>query len=114
MTITIYHNPRCSKSRAALKLLEERGVEADVFLYLKTPPDAAAIKALMGQLGRPAHEITRRGEAAYKDAGLNADALESDVIAAMTAHPILIERPILVVGEKAVVGRPPEAILDLL
>ncbi len=115
MEVTIYHNPRCSKSRATLKLLEERGVAFEIVEYLKTPPDAATLDGLLTGLGLEPRELMRRQEAPYRenrldDAGLGRDAL----IAAMVANPILIERPIVVSGSKAALGRPPEAVLDIL
>ena len=111
---TIYHNPRCSKSRAALALLEERGVQPDVVLYLDDPPDAGELRVLLNKLGMSAAQLLRRGEAAWKSSGLGTNAAEADLIAAMVAHPQLIERPIVVCGEHAVVGRPPETVLALL
>ncbi len=110
----LYHNPRCSKSRAALALLEERGVKHQILDYLETPPDRADLEALQKRLGRPASEWVRKGEAAYEEAGLSAGSSDAEILDAMTSHPILIERPILSVGERAVVGRPPERVLELL
>lgn len=111
----IYHNPRCSKSRRALELLRERGLEPTVIEYLKTPPDAATLRGLLAMLGLPARDLLRRGEAACAELGL-ADSLDDDetLLAAMVAHPVLIERPIVVVDGRAVLGRPPERILALL
>ena len=111
---TIYHNPRCSKSRNTLALLEEKGIEPDIVLYLETPPDAARLRELLGKLGLAAADLVRRGEAEYKACGLGRDSTEDDIVAAMAAHPKLIERPIVVCGERAVLGRPPENVLDLL
>ncbi|MEE4182690.1 arsenate reductase (glutaredoxin) [Pseudomonas viridiflava] len=113
--LTLYHNPRCTKSRGALELLQARGVSPDVVLYLETPPDAAQLRELLGKLGISARQLLRTGEDDYKQLNL-ADASLSDeqLIAAMAAHPKLIERPILVVGDKAVIGRPPENVLELL
>lgn len=113
--LTLYHNPRCSKSRSALQLLEERGLSATVVRYLETPLGAEQIQALLGKLGIPARQLLRSGEDEYRELNL-ADASLSDaqLIAAMAAHPKLIERPILVAGERAVIGRPPEQILELL
>jgi arsenate reductase len=113
-TIVIYHNPRCSKSRAALALLQERNVPLQVVEYLKHPPSRDALGALRTQLGRPPHEWIRTGEAAYKEAGLGRDSTEAQLLDAMARHPVLIERPIAVRGKRAVVGRPPERVLDLL
>ncbi|WP_122846099.1 arsenate reductase (glutaredoxin) [Pseudomonas viridiflava] len=113
--LTLYHNPRCTKSRGALELLQARGLSPDVVLYLETPPDAAQLRELLGKLGVSARQLLRTGEDDYKQLNL-ADASLSDeqLIAAMAAHPKLIERPILVVGDKAVIGRPPENVLELL
>lgn len=115
MTAIIYHNPRCSKSRQALELLRERGIEARVIEYLKTPPDAATLRALLRMLGCPARDLLRRGEEAFASLGLAARLDDDDaLIAAMVDHPELIERPVIVIGERAVIGRPPEKILALL
>ena len=111
--IRIYHNSRCSKSRATLALLEGREVE--VVNYLDTPPDAAELKRLLKLLGIPARQLLRTGEAAYKELGLADSALsEEALVAAMVEHPILIERPIVVANGKAAIGRPPEAVLAIL
>lgn len=111
--IRIYHNSRCSKSRATLALLTGREVE--VVNYLDTPPDAAELKRLLKLLGIPARQLLRSGEAVYKQLGLADPALSDDaLIAAMVAHPILIERPIVVANGKAAIGRPPEAVLAIL
>lgn len=112
---TIYHNPRCSKSRQTLALLEAEGVEAEVVEYLKSPPDAATLKHVLGLLGLEPRNLMRRKEAAYKELGLDDEALdEAALIAAMVENPILIERPVVVAGGRAAIGRPPEAVLDLL
>ncbi|MCB1688698.1 MAG: arsenate reductase (glutaredoxin) [Halioglobus sp.] len=112
--VTIYHNPRCSKSRNTLALLQENGVEPKIVLYLETPPDSAGIKALLKKLGMTAAELVRRGEDDYKASGLGKDSSEADIVAAMVKHPKLIERPIVVRGNKAVLGRPPENALALI
>jgi arsenate reductase len=113
--VTIYHNPRCSKSRATLALLEEHGVTPNVVEYLSTPPDAATLKRLLDLLGLSPRELMRRKETAYSDLGLDDDALGEDaLIEAMIANPILIERPIVVAGDRAVIGRPPENVLGLV
>jgi arsenate reductase len=112
--VTIYHNPRCSKSRNTLALLEEHGVSPDVVLYLETPPDASELQALLKKLGMQAGELVRRGEADYKEAGLDKNSSDADVLAAMVKYPKLIERPIVVKGRKAVLGRPPENVLELI
>ena len=113
--LTLYHNPRCSKSRGALELLEARGLTPEVVRYLETPPDAATLKALLGKLGIGARQLLRSGEDEYKTLGLADPALSDDqLIDAMARHPKLIERPILVAGNKAVIGRPPEKVLEIL
>lgn len=111
----LYHNPRCSKSRAALELLQQRGIEPQVLRYLETPPDAEQLRQLLRQLDLTPRQLLRSGEDEYRSLGLDNPALDDDqLIAAMLSHPRLIERPILVVGERAVVGRPPERVLELL
>lgn len=112
--LTLLHNPRCSKSRAARALLEQRGVAFSDRLYLEQPLTRAELEALRRKLGRPAREWARRGEAEWAEAGLGADPSDDAILDAMARHPILIERPILVAGERAVLGRPPEALLVLL
>jgi len=112
--VTIYHNPRCSKSRTTLVLLEENGVSPDVVLYLETPPSAQDISGLLAQLGMTAGQLVRRGEDVYKECGLNKDSSDAQVLAAMAEYPKLIERPIVVMGDKAVLGRPPENVLALI
>lgn len=115
MTITIFHNPRCSKSRATLALLQERGLEPEIRLYLDDPPDAAELRDILGRLGIPARQLLRKGEADYREQGLADHALsEARLIAAMAATPKLIERPIVLAGNRAAIGRPPEAVLDIL
>ena len=115
MAVTIYHNPRCSKSRATLKLLEERGIVPAIVEYLKTPPDAATLDKLLTELGLEPRDLIRRKEAPYRENGLDDEGLTREaLIAAMVANPILIERPIVVAGGKAALGRPPEAVLDIL
>jgi arsenate reductase len=111
---TIYHNPRCSKSRNTLALLQEHGIEPEVILYLDTRPDEREISGLLGKLGLSAAQLVRRGEEAYKACGLAADSTDGQIIAAMASHPKLIERPIVVHGERAVLGRPPENVLQLI
>lgn len=113
--ITIYHNPRCSKSRQALQLLRERGLEPTVVEYLKHPPDERQLKRLLKMLGMTPRELMRNKEAEYRALGLDKPALSAAaLIKAMAAHPVLIERPIVVANGAAVVGRPPEKVLDIL
>jgi len=113
-SVTIYHNPRCSKSRTALALLEEKGVKPEVVFYLETPPDAATLKKLLRKLGMTAGDLVRRGEEDFKAAGLGPDSTDEELLAAMARYPKLIERPIVVKGNKAVLGRPPEKVLALI
>lgn len=113
--LTLYHNPRCSKSRAALQLLEERGLQPRILRYLETPPSADELAALLRKLGISARQLLRSGEDEYQRLNLADPALgEAELIAAMVTEPKLIERPILVAGERALIGRPPERLLELL
>ncbi|WJN60844.1 arsenate reductase (glutaredoxin) [Pseudomonas sp. SO81] len=113
--LTLYHNPRCSKSRGALELLEARGLTPQVVRYLETPPSAAELRELLSKLGIGARALLRSGEDEYKELGLgDASLSDEQLIAAMAAHPKLIERPILIAGKRAVIGRPPEKVLELL
>lgn len=115
MTVTIYHNPRCSKSRETLALLEEEGAAPKVVDYLKTPPSAAELKAILKKLGLKPRDIVRKGEARYAELGLKERTVSDDeLIALMVENPILIERPIVVAGGKAAIGRPPETVLTIL
>jgi arsenate reductase len=111
---TIYHNPRCSKSRAALAILQAHEVPLRVVDYLKDPPTRAELATLRRQLGCSPAEWIRKNEAEFKQAGLSADSSEEQLLDAMATHPILIERPIVVRGNRAVVGRPPERVVELL
>lgn len=113
--ITLYHNPRCSKSRAALALLEERGIQATVVKYLDTPLNAQQITTLLSKLGLTARDIMRSGESIYKEMNLdNPELDDKQLIDAMVQAPILIQRPILVVGDKAAIGRPMDNLIELL
>lgn len=113
--ITLYHNPRCSKSRQALELLEARGETPVVVRYLETPPDATTLRRLLQALGLPARALLRSGEEEYTTLGLDNPGLDEEaLIAAMVAHPRLIERPVAIRDGRAVVGRPPERVLELL
>ena len=115
MTVTIYHNPRCSKSRQTLALLEEKGAAPNVVDYLKTPPSAAELKAILKKLGLKPQDIVRKGEARYAELGLKERTVSDDeLIGLMVENPILIERPIVVAGGKAAIGRPPETVLTIL
>ena len=113
--ISIYHNPRCSKSRQTLQILEDNNITPEIVLYLDTPPSADELKALLGKLGIEARDLLRKGEDAYKENNLKDSSLTQDqLIAAMVKFPKLIERPIVVKGAKAVLGRPPENVLKLI
>ena len=113
--LTLYHNPRCSKSRGALELLEARGLTPTVVRYLETPLSAAQLRALLAKLNIIARQLLRIGEDEYKALNLADSGLtDAQLIDAMAAHPKLIERPILVAGDKAVIGRPPEKVLEIL
>ncbi len=108
------HNPRCSKSRAVKALLEEKGAAVRERLYLDEPLTRAELADLAERLGKSAAEFVRSGESAFSEAGLTAESSADAILDAMAAHPILLERPILVRGDKAIVGRPPEGVLELL
>lgn len=115
MSTTIYHNPRCSKSRQTLQLLEEHGEQPEIVKYLETPPDAATLKSLLDMLGLEPRQLMRQKESEYKALGLDDPELDRDtLIRAMTEHPKLIERPIVVKDGKAALGRPPEDVLEIL
>ena len=115
MTVTIYHNPRCSKSRQTLQLLRDKGVALNIVEYLKAPPSASEIKNILGMLKMSPRELMRKKEAPYGELGLADESLsEPELIEAMRADPVLIERPIVVRGDKAALGRPPENVLTLL
>lgn len=115
MTVTIYHNPRCSKSRQTLALLQDCGVTPSVVEYLKTPPDAATLGDILAKLGCPPRQLMRVKEAVYRELGLGDENLsDTDLIQAMVENPILIERPIVLAGDRAALGRPPEAVLAVL
>ena len=113
MSVTIYHNPRCSKSRQTLAILEEKNVDHTVVEYLSTPPAKAELKRILGLLGLKAHDIVRKKEA--KEAGLDIAAMsEAALIDAMVKTPVIIERPIVVADDKAVMVRPPENVLAII
>ena len=115
MPVTIYHNPRCSKSRQTLALLEEQNVSPKTVLYLEEPPSAKEIASLAKKLGLSSvREMMRTKEAVYRELGLKDETSEAALIEAMADNPILIERPIVVNGAKAAIGRPPESVLDIL
>lgn len=114
MTVTLLHNPRCSKSRQTLALLQARGLEPIIVEYLKTPPDAGQLKRIIAALGVSAHDLVRTGEAEYKALSLSPESSESALLDAMVRQPRLIQRPILIAGDQARIGRPPEAVLEIL
>ncbi len=114
-SIVIYHNPRCSKSRQTLALLQERGIEPRIIEYLKTPPTPAELKQTLAALNMQPQELLRSGEDNYKTLNLASfNGTNDELIELMCAHPKLIERPIVINGEQAKVGRPPEAVLAIL
>ncbi len=115
MEITIYHNPRCSKSRQTLAILEDNGIEPTIVNYLTTPPSHQQLDSILRGLNMSPQEFIRKGEAEYKEQNLNDDSLSRDqLIGAMVNTPKLIERPIVVVGDEIIIGRPPENVLTIL
>lgn len=110
---TIWHNPRCSKSRKTLALLQEKGIEPEIVEYLKTPPSAEELRQVLTLLDITAEELVRRGEAVFKEMEFK-DADKETLIAAMTVNPILIERPVVIHSQRAAIGRPPENVLKIL
>jgi arsenate reductase len=115
MDVTIYYNPRCTKSRQTLALLERKGLKPKIVEYLKLPPSASALDAILKQLGLEPREAMRKKEEPYKALGLDNPSLSrKDLITAMVKNPILIERPIVLANGKARIGRPPESVLEIL
>ena len=115
MSVVIYHNPRCSKSRQTLQLLEENGVSPEIVEYLKEVPSKSDLKGIIKSLGVSARDILRKKEAIYKEAGFNNDNLSDDeIVSMMVENPKVIERPIVVNGSKATIGRPPENVLEII
>jgi arsenate reductase len=115
MSVIIYHNPRCGKSRQTLQLLQEQGLEPEIIEYLKTPPSTQELDDILQKLGMEPRELMRKNETEYKANDLgNASLNRQALIAAMVNHPILIERPIVIADNKAAIGRPPEAVLAIL
>ena len=115
MSVVIYHNPRCSKSRQTLQLLQGKGIEPEVVEYLKTPPSKSRLKQILKMLDLKPRELMRRNEDEYKSLGLGDESLtQEQLLGAMVEHPKLIERPIVVNGDKAALGRPPEKVLEIL
>ena len=110
----IYHNPRCSKSRATLELLHTRGIEPEIIEYLKTPPATETLEELLGKLGLEARDIVRTGEAEFKEADIDLSAADDDTILELIAeHPKVLQRPIVETEQAARIGRPPEQVLEL-
>lgn len=115
MTVTIYHNPRCSKSRQTLQLLNDNGIEPKIIEYLNTPPSESTLKEIISLLGVSPRNIMRKNEDIYKTSGANDPSLnDSQLIKLMVEHPKLIERPIVIANGKAALGRPPENVLDII
>jgi arsenate reductase len=115
MSVKIYHNPRCSKSRQTLQLLQEQGIEPEIIEYLKKPPTPEELNNILQKLGMEPRELMRKKEAEYKASGLDDEKLDRQaLINGMINHPILIERPIVIANDKAAIGRPPEAVLTIL
>lgn len=110
----IYHNPRCRKSRETLAILEDKGITPEIFLYLEEPPSAGELKAVIKKLGIRPSELIRKGEQVYKDNYKGKQLTDEQWIKAMVSHPKMIERPIVIKGSKAVIGRPPENVLSLI
>lgn len=110
---TIWHNPRCSKSRATLALIEEAGITPTIRRYLDDAPSESEIREVLALLGIPAEKLVRKGEALFKELGLK-DADEDTLIKAMAENPKLVERPVVIKDGKAALGRPPESVLDIL
>ncbi|MCC6695935.1 MAG: arsenate reductase (glutaredoxin) [Candidatus Hydrogenedentes bacterium] len=112
--VTIYHNPRCSKSRETLALLKKNNVEPEIIEYLSTPPNKAQLRQLAGMVKGGAPALLRTKEGLSKTLGLSASSPAAKIIDAIAEHPILLERPLVVCGDKAAIGRPPEAVLGIL
>ena len=112
--MTIWHNPRCSKSRISLALLTEQGIQPTEVRYLESPPSRPEIERVLELLAIPPIDLIRRGEAAFKELQLSSGSTDEQLLEAMASHPILIERPVVFTDEKAVIGRPPENVLELL
>ena len=115
MKVQILHNPRCSKSRATLQILNDQGIDPEIVLYQDTPPSVALLTSILQQLDMSPRDLMRKGQSEYKEMGLNNDQLsDAELIAAMIEAPILIERPIVLANGKAAIGRPPESVLNIL
>ena len=113
--LTIYHNPRCSKSRRSLELRREKGINPDIVLYLETPPSEKQLESILKKLNLKARDLLRKGEAEFKEQNLSDQSKsDQDLIRAMIEFPKLIERPIVIYGERAIIGRPPENVLEII
>lgn len=113
--LVIYHNPRCSKSRETLQILQDNNVEPEIIEYLEQPPTAAELAAIITRLGIGARDLLRTTEKIYRDAGLDDSSLtEDEIIEAICEHPALLQRPIVVAGDKAIIGRPPARVLEII
>jgi arsenate reductase len=112
--LSIYHNPRCGKSRNTLAIISDKGLDVSVIEYLKTPPTKEELKAVVNKLGIKPEQLLRKGEAVFKEKYKGKELSDAEWIEAMVANPILIERPIVIKGNKAVIGRPPENVLELI
>ncbi|MDH3693237.1 MAG: arsenate reductase (glutaredoxin) [Gammaproteobacteria bacterium] len=114
MSVTIYHNPRCSKSRQTLQLLQDKGIEPTIVEYLKTPLNPSELKNILNLLDKPAKEIVRSNEDAFKQFDLELEATDDELIQAIVEQPVLLQRPIVTANGKATIGRPPESVLEIL
>ncbi len=115
ITVTIYHNPRCSKSRQTLALLREHGFEPEIIEYMNTPPEHHELKRIIDRLGLNARDLMRTGEAEFRELELDDETLDDDaLIRSMCQHPRLIQRPIVIVDDQARIGRPPESVIEIL
>ena len=111
----IYHNPRCSKSRETLQILRDKNADPEIIEYLEQPPTVAELAAIIARLGVGARDLLRTTEKIYQDAGLDDDSLtEDEIIEAICEHPALLQRPIVVAGDKAIIGRPPARVLEII
>jgi len=114
-TVTLYHNPRCSKSRAVLALLEENDIDTEIIYYMDNPPDGRQLNRLLKKLGLGVRDILRRNEPEYEELGLDDEDLADEIVLdILTKHPRLLQRPIIVAGDRAIIGRPPENVLPFI
>jgi len=114
MSVTIYHNARCSKSRQTLQLLQDKGIEPTIVEYLKTPPNQSELKNILNLLDKPAKEIVRSNEDAFKQSGLSLKSSDDELIQTIVEQPTILQRPIVLANGKAIIGRPPEIVLEIL